>query len=151
MLNFFIPCEPPRSTYQSQKRVGVKKNGIPFSYTTGKGIKMQNDFKAFLRPHIPKEQMLGPLRLKVIYRLPLLKAEKKEVKDRGWAYHDKKPDCDNLIKMFQDSMGDLGFWKDDAQVVKLWVTKIRHKMPGIHVILEHEIEEYPEENQDDKS
>ena len=113
---------------------------------------MQNEFKELLLNHVPQDPMLGPLRLKVIYRLAMLKTEKKEVRERGWAYHDKKPDCDNLIKMFQDSMGDLGFWKDDAQVVKLWVTKIRHKVSGIHVILEHETEEYPEEEeQDDKS
>lgn len=146
MLNFFIPCEPPRSTAQSQKRVGVKKNGTPFSYTTAKGKKQEEEFIKQLAPHVPEAPYEGSLRLRIIYRLPFLKAEKKEVRERQWAYHDRKPDCDNLVKMFQDAMGKAKFWNDDAQVVQLWITKLRHKLPGIHVVLEQETEDRDDES-----
>ena len=34
-----------------------------------------------------------------------------------------KPDTDNLQKMLKDCMTEIGFWKDDAQVVKETVEK----------------------------
>jgi len=135
MLRFFIKCNPPRSTAQASKRVGVKKDGKPFSYTDKKGKELEANFTALLMPHVPKEPMEGPVRLIIEYRLPFLKSEKKAVKKRGWAYHWKKPDLDNLLKLFQDTMGRLNFWNDDAQVVELDMTKVRHKDSGINVII----------------
>jgi Holliday junction resolvase RusA-like endonuclease len=135
MLRFFIKCNPPRSTAQASKRVGVKKDGKPFSYTDKKGKELEANFTALLMPHVPKEPMEGPVRLIIEYRLPFLKSEKKAVKKRGWAYHWKKPDLDNLLKLFQDTMGRLNFWNDDAQVVELEMTKVRHKDSGINVIM----------------
>ena len=135
MLRFFIKCNPPRSTAQASKRVGVKKDGKPFSYTDKKGKELEANFTALLMPHVPKEPMEGPVRLIIEDRLPFLKSEKKALKKRGCAYHWKKPDLDNLLKLFQDTMGRLNFWNDDAQVVELEMTKVRHKDSGINVIM----------------
>ena len=93
-------------------------------------------------PHVPEIPFEGALQLKVIYRLPFLAAEKKAVKERGWAFHFKRPDCDNLLKMFQDTMGRLRFWKDDSQVAQLHFAKLRHEKAGIYV----ELKEINEDN-----
>jgi Holliday junction resolvase RusA-like endonuclease len=135
-MKFFVKCNPPRSTAQSSKRVGVRKDGKPFSYTTQKGKQHASDFAALLLPHAPEKPLEGCLRLNIVYQLPFLKSEKKEVKEAGWTYHWKKPDCDNLIKLFQDTMGRLSFWNDDAQVVELGFIKIRAAESGIHVEVE---------------
>jgi Holliday junction resolvase RusA-like endonuclease len=137
MLSFFIKCKPPRSTNQSSKRVGVRKNGKPFSYTTAKGKAQEQDFMSLLMPHVPNQPMEGPLILTIVYKLPLLKTEKKAIRDKGWIFHDKKPDADNLVKMFQDTMGKLRFWQDDSQVVQLYITKLRHENCGIEVEIDH--------------
>ena len=141
MLKFTINCKPSRSTNQSNKRVGVRKNGSPFSYTTPKGKKLESEFASLLMPYAPEKPLEGCLKLEVVYALPLLKSEKKEVRERGWAYHWKKPDGDNLVKMFQDTMGRLLFWNDDAQVVILKFIKIRSLAPGITVRLGNVSEE----------
>ena len=134
-LNFFISCNPPRSTAQSAKRVGVKKDGTPFSYKTAKGKQQEQDFMSLLMPHVPPTPFEGPLFLSVTYMLPLLKGEKKAIRERGITYHDKKPDCDNLCKMFQDCLGKLGFYKDDGQVSILMFQKYRAETAGIRVSL----------------
>ena len=133
MLEFFVPCNPPRSTAQSAKRVGVRKDGKPFSFTTQKGKQQEADFASLLMPYVPESPLEGALQLKVIYRLPLLTTEKKAVRERGWAFHFKRPDCDNLLKMFQDTMGRLRYWGDDSQVAELHFAKLRHKKAGIYV------------------
>jgi Holliday junction resolvase RusA-like endonuclease len=137
MIEFFVPCNPPRSTAQSAKRVGVKKDGKPFSFTTQKGKKQEAEFASLLMPHVPEAPFEGALQLRVIYRLPFLSTEKKAIKERGWAFHYKRPDCDNLLKMFQDTMGRLRFWNDDSQVAELRFAKVRHKEAGIYVALKN--------------
>ena len=136
MKAFFIKCNPPRSTAQSSKRVGVKKDGTPFSYTSAKGKKQQTEFEGLLKPFVPEKPLEGPLALTIIYKFPFLKSEKRAVKDKGWTWHFTKPDADNLVKMFQDCMGKLLFYKSDAQVVQLEIQKIRCRIPGIYVYLE---------------
>lgn len=142
---FFIKCNPPRSTAQSAKRIGVRKDGKPFSFTTAKGKQQQEDFMSLLMPYVPEKPLQGPLKLNISYQFPFLSNEKKAVKMKGWTYHWKKPDCDNLCKMFLDAMGKLCFWNDDAQVAILSFAKRRAECAGIHVHLE-EIDE--DENHD---
>lgn len=38
-------------------------------------------------------------------------------------YHTSKPDVDNLAKLVLDELGKMRYWKDDAQVVELTVSK----------------------------
>ena len=136
MKAFFIRCNPPRSTAQSAKRVGVKKDGKPFSFTTAKGKQQESDFLSLLMPFVPEKPCEGPLRLTINYKFPFLSNEKKAIKEKGWTFHWKKPDCDNLCKMFLDAMGKILFWNDDAQVVILKFTKMRAQSVGIYVHLE---------------
>jgi Holliday junction resolvase RusA-like endonuclease len=51
-------------------------------------------------------------------------------------FKDTRPDCDNIIKLLKDCMTDLGFWRDDAQVVSETTEKFYANSPGIWVRVE---------------
>ena len=105
-------------------------------YTTAKGKAQEADFMSLLHPFHPVQPYDGALRLGISYCLPLLKTEKKAIREKGWTTHSKRPDGDNICKMFQDTMGKLLFWTDDSRVVHLSFRKYRSESPGIGVTLE---------------
>ena len=110
-------------------------------YTTAKGKAQEADFMSLLHPFRPVKPYDGALRLGISYCLPLLKTEKKAIREQGWTTHSKRPDGDNLVKMFQDTLGKLLFWTDDSRVVHLSFRKYRSESPGIGVTLEHVTDE----------
>ena len=110
-------------------------------YTTAKGKAQEADFMWLLHPFRPVQPYDGALRLGISYCLPLLKTEKKAIREKGWTTHSKRPDGDNLVKMFQDTLGKLLFWTDDSRVVHLSFMKYRSDSPGIGVTLEHVTDE----------
>ena len=110
-------------------------------YTTAKGRAQEADFMSLLHPFRPVQPYDGALRLGISYCLPLLKTEKKAIREKGWTTHSKRPDGDNLVKMFQDTLGKLLFWTDDSRVVHLSFRKYRSESPGIGVTLEHVTDE----------
>ena len=114
---------------------------IPMMYTTAKGKAQEADFMSLLHPFRPVQPYDGALRLGISYCLPLLKTEKKAIREKGWTTHSKRPDGDNLVKMFQDTLGKLLFWTDDSRVVHLSFRKYRSQSPGIGVTLEHVTDE----------
>ena len=145
-MRFWIVCNPPRSTAQSQRRVAVRgKKGsdkvVPVMYTTTKGKKQESDFKDLLKDYVPMKPYDGALRLGISYCLPLLKTEKKAIREKGWALHDKRPDADNLIKQFADVLGKMAFYTDDSKIVHLSFRKYRSENPGIGVVLERVTDE----------
>lgn len=48
----------------------------------------------------------------------------------------KKPDCDNIAKIILDSLNNIAF-KDDSQVVKLFVCKHYSDTPKVEVIIKN--------------
>jgi Holliday junction resolvase RusA-like endonuclease len=83
--------------------------------------------------------------MEVRYALPFLKTERKAIREKGWVYHDKKPDADNLLKVFQDIMERLNFFeKGDSQLVDVRIIKVRSENPGIGVKLyaTHDLEDF---------
>lgn len=51
-----------------------------------------------------------------------------------------RPDCDNLVKLLQDVLTDLCFYKDDSQITHLEVRKMYGENPCVYVHMEeHEI------------
>ena len=134
-MRFWIACNPPRSTAQSQKRIGMRGK-IPMMYTTAKGKAQEADFMSLLHPFRPVKPYDGSLRLGISYCLPLLGTEKKAIREKGWTTHAKRPDSDNISKMFCDCMGKLLFYTDDSRIVHLSFKKYRSESPGIGVTLE---------------
>jgi len=107
--------------------------GKPRMYQSKEGKAIEADFLSLFLPYQPDVPLAGPLRLRIHYCLPLLKTEKKAIKERTWTCHDRKPDADNLVKMMQDALGRLNFWQDDSRVVHLHFKKNRSAQPGIAI------------------
>ena len=84
------------------------------------------------KPDKPSEK---PIRLTVI-----LYFDVKSPKKLWGTYKTTKPDCDNYVKEIKDVMTDLGFWKDDNQVVDLHIIKYFAEKGTIFIRLE-EIED----------
>ena len=70
-----------------------------------------------LKPHRPKTPSVLPIKIEVFAYF--------DVKDRSkWGkYKPTKPDAENWFKEIADVMTQLGFWKDDNQIVDLHIVK----------------------------
>ena len=109
-MKIFLLMDPPTVTAQERKVVVVRRK--PIFYKPENVQKAQNEIIKYLKPFKPKEPMNGPLELKVTWLFPRGKTHK----HMEWRV--TKPDTDNLEKMLKDCMTEVGFWKDDSQVVK---------------------------------
>ena len=79
--------------------------------------------------------MNGPVELRTLWLFPMGKTH------RHGEWRITKPDTDNLQKLLKDCMTKVGFWKDDAQVVREIAEKRWSDEPsGIYI----EINELPE-------
>lgn len=87
------------------------------------------------KPDKPSEK---PIRLTVI-----LYFDVKQPRKLWGTYKTTKPDCDNYVKEIKDVMTDLGFWKDDNQVVDLHIIKYFAEKGTIFIRLE-ELENEPQ-------
>lgn len=134
-IKFFIKCNPPKSTAQASARILKRKDGSQFigKFANSKGKQVQNELMVLLKPHVPESAFNGPVQLSVVWCYPWRKSESKKNKAAGMKYCDTRPDCDNLLKMFNDCMTRLGFWTDDSQVAVLHFEKIWSNYPGIQV------------------
>lgn len=115
-MKMFLMLDPPTTTAQ-MKKIGIV-HGKPYVYTPENVKKAKDEIIKHLAPLRPKSPLLGPLELRVNW----LFDKGKRHKHLEWRV--TKPDTDNLEKLLKDCMTELGFWEDDAQVVKEYVDKI---------------------------
>ena len=115
-MKMFLMLDPPTTTAQ-MKKIGIV-HGKPYVYTPENVKKAKDEIIKHLAPLRPKSSLLGPLELRVNW----LFDKGKRHKHLEWRV--TKPDTDNLEKLLKDCMTELGFWEDDAQVVKEYVDKI---------------------------
>lgn len=121
---------PPTITAQ-QKGVRVMY-GKPVFYTKPEVKRAKQELAYHLKKYAPKEPLQGALMCSVYWYF------KTEDKKRDGKLRDTKPDLDNLQKLLQDLLSDLGFYKNDAQIVELHITKFwRHDLKdcGIEIYL----------------
>lgn len=125
-MKIFLLLDPPTVTAQMNKiRIVGNK---PIFYKTEKLKQARSSLIKHLKPFKPIEQLEGPIRLKVIWRFP----RGKKYKHNEWRV--TRPDTDNLEKMLKDCMTEVGFWKDDSQVVVEHVEKLWSDEPvGIEI------------------
>lgn len=114
-MKLFLLMEPPTVTAQ-QAKVAVVGNR-PMFYKPEKVKAARQMLIRHLRPFKPDTPYEGAIELHVVWLFPKGKSHK----HNEWRI--TKPDTDNLQKMLKDCMTDVGFWKDDAQVVKETVEK----------------------------
>lgn len=128
MIEFFMNMIPPETTHQ-QKKVHVVKNK-PVFYEPDDLKKAREKLMAHLSKHVPKEKMMGPVRMTVKWCFPTTGDH------QNGEYKWTKPDLDNSNKLLQDCLTKLGFWKDDSYVVSLIAEKFWSDITGIYIRIE---------------
>lgn len=117
----------PRTTAQEKgetikyKRIrtqkGVKLVPYIFHFRKPEVESMRTLFAYKLKPFRPKTPSILPIKIEFFIYFDVKESSK-------WGkYKPTKPDNSNFIKEIEDVMTQLGFWKDDAQIVDLHVIK----------------------------
>lgn len=123
---FDIQMKPPTSTAQMKKVTVVC--GRPVFYEPEKVKAAKKLLLTVLGVHKPSDPFTGAIQLKVIWLFPKGKTHK------AGTWRTTRPDTDNLQKMLKDCMTTLGFWHDDAQVVREIIEKRWAEEPGgLHI------------------
>lgn len=127
MLKFFTPIAVvPRTTAQ-QKKFSTKTKTF---YNTGNLKKSKATLQRALSGFQPEKEYTTGIRLKVVWAFePTQKSKDGERKAT-------RPDLDNLQKLLQDVMCDMGFYKDDGLITDLEVSKRWHKNSGLYIEIE---------------
>lgn len=114
-MRIFLLIDPPTVTAQ-ESQVAVVRNK-PVFYKPEKLKEAKREIIKHLMPFKPDIPYEGAIELHVVWLFP----KGKRHKHNEWRI--TKPDTDNLEKLLKDCMTQVGFWKDDAQVVKEVVEK----------------------------
>lgn len=109
-MRFFLRMVPPTVTAQEHKVKVI--HGRPMFYDPAKVKEARSLLKANLLIYKPATPLEGPIELHAIWLFPRGRSHK----HNEWRI--TRPDTDNLQKLLKDCMTVMGFWKDDAQVVR---------------------------------
>lgn len=126
-LQFFMPMDPPRTTFQAKDLAIIK--GRPVIFDSAELIAVKAKLRGHLAKYVPETPVLGPIRVMVKWCYP------PTGKHQPGEWKTTKPDTDNLQKALLDCMTKLGFWKDDAQVCSQIVEKFWSDVPGVFVYI----------------
>ena len=138
-IKFHVSIDPPKSTHQGSARAMInRKTGKPFiGKPKGSAGKQASKLLTLLfKGHRPKQPLEGPLKLDVLWCYKWRKRETKKNIAQGMMLCDTVPDCDNIAKMVQDVLEDLGFYKNDGQIAWLSFKKCWTDTGGITITLE---------------
>lgn len=132
-FEFELP-ENPTGTAQ-QKGVSTAGGRVRF-YTKDKVMKTRRMYAVairdcFRRLGVPIPHFDGAVGARIVFTFAVKNK-------RLWgAYKPTVPDADNVVKLLLDVLtADLHFWRDDAQVAILEVTKLYGEKSTVHIILE---------------
>jgi Holliday junction resolvase RusA-like endonuclease len=150
LLDLFVHGDP---TAQPRQRHAIRKGkgGKQFIQNyTPKDAKVQ-DWKAMVgyaaAPHLPQIPHAEPLRVSITwyFRRPkkhfIANNPDRPLKSLAPRFMVSKPDRDNLDKAVLDTMTDIGFWHDDAQVAGGELLKL-YANPGEHLGAQIKVERY---------
>ena len=141
-MHFFMEMKPPTATAQEHSVKVIHGKPIFFDPPNVKDAK--NLLVGHLVKNRPDKPIEGAVELTVMWLFPKGKSH------RHGEWRKTKPDTDNLQKLLKDCMTQVGFWKDDAQVVSEKVQKRWSDEPtGIYIEI-LELEEGADGNQQNK-
>ena len=124
-MKFKLNIEPPTVTAQEHKVKVV--HGRPLFYDPPKVRHAKGVLSEALMVHAPLEPLTGPVELRAVWKF------KRSRLHRHGEWRTTRPDTDNLQKLLKDIMTGLGFWNDDAQVVRESVEKMWSNDPGLEI------------------
>ncbi len=131
IVTFLVEGEP-----QGKGRHRTTKTG--HTYTPQKTVLYENWIKTCYLSRVGEKVLQGPLKatIEAYYTIPKSKSKNiKEQMRKNIIRPQKKPDSDNVAKAVLDSLNGIAY-KDDAQVVDLFVHKYYADSGFIKVILE---------------
>lgn len=122
-----IPKAQPRPRAFAM-RFGAKSSARMYDPGTADGWKARVALAA--QPHCPATPVEGPVRLVLLLFLPRPKNRCRKSDPPGPIWCITKPDAENAAKPVMDCLTNIGWWRDDSQVVELIVTKQYHAIGG---------------------
>lgn len=124
MITFFVQGHPV--AWQRAGRSGFR------SYTPRKTMIWQTTIAWAAKPHRPKELMIGPLKMELLFFFDRPKSIKKEV-----FFAIGKSDIDNYAKSVMDALHNI-FYKNDNQIVAIEAVKSYGNQgnPGVSISVE---------------
>lgn len=137
LMEFSIPVPP---VGQMRARHSVR-NGFSVTHKAKEQASREMTLKAFLIRERPEKPLEGPLRLGVCAYMPIPASKPKKWREQARAHVIRpttKPDLDNMLKHLKDCLTQMGFWKDDKQVVEYaaGTGKYYSESPRWHVWIE---------------
>lgn len=122
-----VDMVPPKTSHHNKKIVRMGKFSRLADSPELKSARAT--WFAALQPFQPAAPLEGAVRLELAFTWPWRKSDRRGVTDR--IPYPSRPDCDNLAKTVADCMASLCFFRDDAQVVDLHVSKWLGEHPGL--------------------
>lgn len=117
-----IPGDPPTITSQ-MKRLRVV-NGVPMFYHSKQYKEQERRIIHHLAVYAPDEPSAFPVSVSIRFLFAHRKSDSNLFKTVSmFVPKDTRPDVDNMTKFILDCMTKAGYWRDDAQVSRLSVTK----------------------------
>lgn len=136
IASFFVPGEPkaqprPRArAIPTSRRRGNRCGCIAQVYNPGDADGWKKLVGNYSMRHRPAEKLLCPVRLDMVVFMPRPKYMEHHKYSSGPLPYTAKPDRDNLDKAVLDALGDIDWWRDDAQVCAGEVVKVYHALGG---------------------
>lgn len=126
-ITITLPIEPeakgrPKAfVNQATGRAGV--------YTPSKTQSYELKVREAAALRLPAECITGPLRVSILFVLPRPDSRRRRKDPDGLIWHDRRPDCDNLVKAVTDALSR--HWLDDAQICDLRAAKCYAERNGL--------------------
>ena len=116
IFSTFIAMEPRGK--QRPKIVRRPNMPYPVAITPDQTVMAENRVQGHVQGEwAPRPPYEGPLQVQIVVRL-----QKPKSKPKKFCYPTGKPDADNYAKLILDALNGV-VWRDDAQVVRLFVEK----------------------------
>lgn len=128
----FLPITPQPK--QSARFFATKTKGGKLtvrSYTDPKKKKYVKSLSQIFSEQYKNDVVTCPIKFTGIIIMPFNKSQKKSDIDRGFSMHITKPDTDNFLKPFQDSLEGI-LYKNDSQIMWHDVVKVRGHKEGFY-------------------
>lgn len=130
-----IPIPPYSVTAQMAQRYRISRGKL-MGYKDKRYKDAERAMIAHLSEHRPIEPLSGPLHAEIVLVFPFKKSETQARKRLGSVPHDKRPDLDNLSKLYCDVLVKAGIITDDGAISDLVLRKRWQEVPFIYYEIE---------------
>lgn len=133
-IYFVVPGRPQPKERPRLTRRFVRGQAVSRIVTPSATAAAEELFAGVAAAHRPKDPLTGPLGCDLIFWC--LPAQSVQLAGKPWAYAERKPDIDNLVKLALDGLGRAGFFAvGDQQIAGLSAVKVWSATPRTTVRL----------------